>query len=202
MFIEHSLGKRSLTRTLVCGVGINDATYQVTMCDSQGKRVICPYYQVWQSMLKRCYSTTYQNKYPTYIGCSVAPEWYLFSTFKEWMRTQNWVGKVLDKDLISQGNRQYSPNNCVFIDQEINKLLCLNNKARGTLPIGVSYVTRGNRQLIVAQCSFYGKKKHLGYFSNVEAAAEAYKTAKLSYIAELAVAETDLRIKQALLRLF
>ena len=202
MFIEHPMSKKSSYRSLVCGVGINDANYQVTLCDSQNKRVICPYYQVWQSMLKRCYSLTYQNKYPTYIGCSVASEWHLFSSFKNWMKSQDWVGKVLDKDLLNQGNKQYGPNSCVFVHQELNKLLCLNNKDRGVLPIGVSYVTHGNRKLIVAQCSFYSKKKHLGYFSNVEAAAEAYKTAKLKHIAELALAESDLRVKQALLRLF
>lgn len=202
MFEERPITKNGLHREIVCGIGVNDADYQVTLCDSQGKRVICPYYQVWRSMLKRCYCPIFLRKQPTYVGCSVDSAWHLFSVFKTWMQSQDWENKVLDKDLSSQGNKHYSAETCLFVSQALNNLLCLHNKNRGNLPLGVSYANRGKKQVLIAQCSFYGKKKHLGYFSSVEAAAEAYKQAKLGYIAELAVAESNPLVKQALLRLF
>ena len=62
-------------------------------------------------------------------------------------------------------------------------------------------IIRGKRY-ITAFCSFRAKTKNLGYFSTIEDAAEAYKTAKLTYIKELAEEETNPIIKEALLRLW
>ena len=70
-------------KKLVYGVGINDADYAVQKCEIvgyvNGKRKrrlvwICPYYLAWCSMLKRCQSAKYQEKKPTYKGCSVSEE--------------------------------------------------------------------------------------------------------------------------------
>ena len=94
-------------RKLVCGVGINDADYAVVEWETIGyvngkqnqKRVWeCPYYKVWGSMLKRCYSDKYQERYQTYKGCTVSEEWLTFSNFKNWMEKQDWEGKHLDKE--------------------------------------------------------------------------------------------------------
>jgi len=69
---------------LVCGVGINDADYEVQPIIN-GKRVMCPFYAKWVGMLERCYSEKFQNKWPTYIGCYVILDWIYFSNFKYWM---------------------------------------------------------------------------------------------------------------------
>lgn len=73
------------TTRLLCGVGINDADYDVTLHDAEtGKKIIwsCPYWEKWRSMIKRCYSKNYSIRNPTYKGCSVCKEWHLFSNFK------------------------------------------------------------------------------------------------------------------------
>ena len=118
------------------------------------------------------------------------------------MQSQDWQGKELDKDLRYQGNKHYGPDTCLFIPQELNKLLCLRHNARGELPLGVNYTTLHGKQYITAFCSFRAKSKNLGYFATIADAAEAYKTAKLAYIKELAEKETDPVIKDALLRLW
>ena len=73
---------------LVFGVGINDADYSIqkviTIVDENGKRRqkqiwICPFYKKWKSMLERCYSDKYRERYPTYKSCSVCQEWLTLS---------------------------------------------------------------------------------------------------------------------------
>lgn len=164
---------------LVCGVGVNDADY-VVKPTVDGRQKWCPYYQTWCDMLKRCYSERYQQRYPTYIGCSVAKEWHLFSNFKSWMITQDWQGKALDKDLIRPGNRVYSPDTCVFVDQSINKLLIDSAAARGVYPIGVSFDKPLKK--FVAKLRINGKQKHLGCFTNPVDAHFAYVNAKVDHV--------------------
>lgn len=104
-------------KKLIYGVGINDAGYAVMKREEAGyvdgkrKRKLvwaCPYFRAWSSMLSRCYSTKWHERYPTYKGCTVSKEWHTFSNFRAWMVTQDWEGKSLDKDLLIEGNKIYS----------------------------------------------------------------------------------------------
>ena len=52
---------------LVYGVGFNDKT-RPTWVD--GKNV--KEYDLWRSMLSRCFSEKYQTRYPTYKDCNVS----------------------------------------------------------------------------------------------------------------------------------
>ena len=52
---------------LVCGVGFNDKTRPAFV---DGKSV--KEYDLWQSMLRRCFSEEYQTRQPTYKGCNVS----------------------------------------------------------------------------------------------------------------------------------
>mgnify|MGYP000084759173 FL=1 len=200
MFIEKPPSRIHKEKRLVHGIGINDANYVVDYQEN-GMRVCCPYYKVWKGLLDRCFDATFHKKRPSYKGCTVVSDWLIFSNFKSWMQTQNWENKALDKDLLNWANKQYGPDTCLFITPALNNLLTLRNNARGDLPLGVSRLVIKGYAYYVASCSFYGKQKRLGYFKTVEEAAEAYKTAKLNYIKELAEAEQDPRIKQALLAL-
>jgi hypothetical protein len=40
-----------------------------------------PVYLCWVSMIRRCYSKRVQRLQPTYIGCTVTPEWHNFQNF-------------------------------------------------------------------------------------------------------------------------
>ena len=152
-------------------------------------------------MIVRCFDVKILKKYPTYTGTTIDESWKTFSNFKKWMQSQKWQGKQLDKDLLSWSNKHYGPDTCLFISQAQNSLLTLRNSKRGDYPLGVSKVNRIKQPRYIASGTFYGKPTHLGYFKTVDEAAEAYKTAKLNYIKELAEVEQDPRIKQALLAL-
>ena len=176
MFVERPATTASIAkRKAICGVGINDAPYVVTN-RVNGRVVFCPFYTVWHSMIARCYS----GKSRTYADCEVDARWHQFTAFRAWMVEQDWRNNHLDKDILHPGNKVYSPQNCIFVAPEINKLVQLGSH-RGDLPPGVCRATcaRGKFQ---AGLTVNGKSKHLGYFESAEAAGGAYRTAKAALI--------------------
>ena len=156
----------------------------------------CPIYQVWKEMLRRCYSNRYQEKYPTYIGCSVKKEWHSFMAFREWMMKQEWQGKELDKDLLIQGNKIYSSVTCVFVGRSLNGLLSMRAAARGLYPIGVS-CQRGRYKANC--CDGYGQQ-YLGMFDSPMQAHAAWQSKKAEIIEKVAAEQTDCRVKNALMQ--
>ena len=54
------------------------------------------------------------------------------------MESQDWKGKQLDKDIISPGNKIYSPDTCVFVEPKINKLIQGKKRKVSDFPIGVN----------------------------------------------------------------
>ena len=137
---QLSLGRK---RSLVQGIGFNDADYVI---GGNGWR--CPFYKKWESMLQRCYSPKWHKQNPTYIGCSVCPEWRYFSKFRLWMSTQNWKGMELDKDLLVKDNQVYGPDTCCFLPTAINCLFG-GSKKKNNLPQGVNLSSNGNYKVQV-----------------------------------------------------
>lgn len=88
---------------------------------AHSRRIKSACYTCWHNMIKRCYCTSYQEKYPWYKGCSVTPEWHNFQTFADWYYDNYIEGYELDKDIKVFGNKVYSPEFCQFISPEINR---------------------------------------------------------------------------------
>jgi hypothetical protein len=173
---------------LIYGVGINDADYAVSPTIN-GSTVRCPFYAAWTNMLTRCYSKVEHARNPNYIGCSVASGWLNFSSFTNWMKNQDWQGKQLDKDILIQYNKVYSPSTCIFVTGEINSLLNEQSRKRGLYPRGVGFIIKRNKYR--ADCNAYGKVKHVGHYDTPEEAHEAYKKFKYKYIAEIASQQSE-----------
>lgn len=197
-FIETPANKgSSASRKLIRGVAVNDAAY-ITEYRIDGRRAICPYYRTWRDMLERCYSKSYQERQPTYRGCSVVGEWLIFSNFRAWMRGQDWNGKELDKDILEFGNKIYCPEKCAFVTRGLNGLLCSSLASRGAFPLGVSRDKRTGR--FQARCRVGGICRHLGYFITPDKAAATYNVFKANEIRRIANLQTDIRIRNGLLR--
>ena len=201
-----SMVKSDKEGNLVCGVGVNDSDY-VTEVKKRvgGKRVVlwvCPFYRKWKNMLKRCYNTSYLKTRPTYQGCSVCEEWHTFSNFKKWMEQQDWEGKHLDKDLLFEGNKIYSPNTCIFVHSIVNSFVLKPKRTEKCLPSGVT--ARGNGFL--AQCNdpFKRRKKRIGVFNTPEEAHIAWAIRKYEYAVELSESDyvSDDRVREVLLSKF
>lgn len=189
---------------LVYGVGINDADYNVTeYAVLEGKQKIvwrCPFYITWKSMLVRCYSSKYQQKQPTYIGCSVCDEWLTFSNFKSWMEEQDWQGKQLDKDLLKERNKIYSSEYCIFVDRKINSFVLDCGATRGEYMIGVCLNKHTGKYMSNCSNPFTGKREYLGYFTNELDAHLAWKKRKHEHACQLAESEycNDPRLAETL----
>lgn len=187
---------------LICGIGINDSDYTLHkfgVIDGSKKRIwICPYYQAWHGIFLRCYSEDYLFRRPTYIGCSVHPEWHLFSIFKKWMELQPWKGAALDKDLLIRGNKVYGPNTCVFVPKALNNFLGDCGRSRGEYPIGVSLHKR--TQTLRADCNnpFTHKAESLGHFLCAKEAHEAWRRRKHQLACQYADIQENPRIAEAL----
>ena len=183
-YMHTKSGKPRLvySKKSLAGVGINDAPYQVHM-NLLGTRVKCPAYYTWSNMIKRCYSDKECLKYPTYMGCTVAPEWHSFMHFRDWWLQHYKDGYQLDKDLLVVGNKVYSPDTCIFVPQWLNMLTVASSAARGVLPIGVSLSCINRTKPYQARCSDgAGTQVHLGFYDAPEEAHQAWLNYKLSIV--------------------
>jgi len=135
-------------------------------------------YKTWKGILKRCYSSDYHIKRPTYKDVTICDEWLNFQVFGDWYDEQyKEEGWHLDKDLLSRGKKIYSPDTCVFIPRELNSFLS-GEKRSGDYPTGVRLV--GSRYISQSKCSLSGRRLHLGTFNTIEEADLAYRNNRLT----------------------
>ena len=141
-------------------------------------------YVTWKSMIERCYNKKYQERRPTYIGCSVCNEWHNFQNFVKWFDENYYEIEgqrmELDKDILIKGNKIYSPKTCVLVPNHINTLFIKSNAIRGQYPIGVSFSNQSNNYMAS------GKNVFLGYHDTPKKAFNAYKTYKEKTIKNVA----------------
>lgn len=142
-------------------------------------------YRAWKGMFTRCYDDKYQEQKPTYIGCSVDPQWYNFQEFAEWCQWQigfkhNWH---LDKDILKKGNKIYSPEFCVFVPNEVNCVLNSQKRSRGDYPIGVTFNASGKYR---AQWQEGGIQRYSKTVSDYMVAYQIYKQNKERVVKDVA----------------
>lgn len=171
---------------LVFGVGVNDLV-ENTYVNSKPIHS----YVSWKGMLERCYSHKKQERRPTYIGCTVCDEWLLFSNFKQWFDENYIKGYHLDKDILVEDNKIYSPDTCRYVPHNLNTILTDCRRARGNLPLGVTsvnpsvYNTRKSTTY-TAQCNDGNKKQLCKTFKTIPEAQEWYSTTKKRIVKEQA----------------
>lgn len=146
-------------------------------------------YEVWCSMINRCYNEKTLNRQPTYKDCYVCKEWHCYATFEKWFNENYYEIEnekvALDKDILIKGNKIYSCNTCCFVPIRINSLFIKNDADRGKCPIGVYYEKSTNK--FVANCNTINQKNvRIGRYDTQEEAFEAYKEFKENYIKEVA----------------
>lgn len=187
-------------RSLICGVGVNDADYSISFkCGGVYRK--CPFYAKWKAMIYRCYSPLENKRNPSYIGCTVSSEWLLFSNFKRWMESQDWQGKHLDKDLLSSGAKIYSPETCCLVSEEVNNFI-VDKKNKNGLMTGVSWCAE--RSMYQAHISDTVLKKNvaLGRFKSEKDAHMAWALRKHEIAKQIASKQSDERVSAALLKKF
>lgn len=114
---------------IVYGKGVNDMPYGWRSADEWNYRV----YEVWRSMIRRCYSKKFHEKNPTYENCYCCERWLFLSNFVEdivkidgyelWLSVfgEKINPYQLDKDVKSNGiNKCYCLENCMFVTKSEN----------------------------------------------------------------------------------
>ena len=144
-------------------------------------------YDIWHSMLRRCYNPKLHEKRSTYKDCKVEDYLLNFQHMGEWIENNYYEvpgeKMCLDKDILYKGNKIYSRETCIFVPERINNLFTKSDKSRGKNPIGVTELPSGNYQ---AYCSNgYGKLIRLGTYKTKEEAFNIYKEYKEKVIKEV-----------------
>lgn len=168
----------------VCGVGIigNERT-----CDEHGKRLKS--YSVWKSILERCYSKKTHKGRPTYINCNICEEWKYYKNFKEWFNKHYYEIEgeniQLDKDILIEGNKIYSPDTCIFVPRRINQMF---ETKQSNLPRGVYWSKSRNKYCARIRIYKNGNSKgiDLGLFDTIEEAEKVYNNARSKVIKDTA----------------
>lgn len=143
-------------------------------------------YVCWRGMLARCYDEETQRKHPTYKDCKVCDEWLCYANFKEWYDKHYYEldneRMELDKDILLEGNRIYSPETCIFVPQKINAMFREFNNKNNDLPKGVyEFKDRYTSNIKIDR-----KTKCLGYYDTIEEAENVYLIAKREEINKIA----------------
>lgn len=166
---------------LVFGWGVNDADYKVRPFNGYGDtRDWCPFYTTWLGMVSRCHGT--QSKRDA-IPREIAEGWRYFSVFKQWMREQDWEGKHLDKDILTQGGVLYGPETCIFVPAGLNSFFSRSQKSRAGLPYGVSKRVKSCGTVVFHGKDVYKNKKHT--CATAEQAHKIWQASKIMQIMNL-----------------
>lgn len=174
--------------SLVYGVGYNSAIRKGIPVKDGEKISKC--YDVWRRMLQRCYDPQYKIDHPTYVGVGCCEDWKDYQNFAKWFYTTSnfHSGFELDKDLLVQGNKIYSPETCCFLPSEINKTL----STKGSVS---TYKSQENVFTFVVFGKFIGNDKHYLSF------AEEVVNKRNERVKKLADEWKDLLTPQAYLEL-
>lgn len=143
-------------------------------------------YEVWHGMITRADDAKWKETHPTYKDCTVCDEWRDFQVFAKWYTDNiyDFPGKLdLDKDLLIEGNKHYSPETCLIIPHVVNQFIAdVGVKKESGLPKGVD--KQGNRY--AAYIGGGRRLLYLGAFDTAREASKAYKAAKAEQMREFA----------------
>lgn len=195
---------------LICGWGINDVCYITNIkYYENGKQTYistCPYYEDWKEMIRRCFSSKFKEKQPAYKDCTIHEDWKCLSNFIKWVDSQpnkDWKNCSLDKDILVEGNKHYSPETCVYIGRKLNSFVTDSRKNRGKLMIGV-FSCMSNKNPYRSECCnpLTRKREYLGVFSTELEAHLAWKAKKHEHAMRLADMQSDERVAKRLREMY
>ena len=165
-------------KSLVYGVGVNDSSYCVSPA-MDGRKLVCPAYDAWKAMLRRCYDSKFHQENKTYIGVSVCDEWHTFMSFRKWWLEHQVDGWQIDKDLISD-SRCYSPEACTFVPRWLN--VFANRRASSDNHKTGAHLRKDiGRFMSYCKNPFTGKLESLGHFDDALSAHNAWLSRKLEF---------------------
>ena len=149
-------------------------------------------YKAWQGMMSRCYSEEEKLRHPSMELSHCCPEWFNLQVFGEWYISQKGWDQPkwqLDKDLMGNGSRLYSPETCVILPPVINtsiRFINLGSVNNNGLPHGVHYAKQCRKY--ITDCRTHGddNKPKTMYFKTAQEAFNWFKEKKEVFLKCLA----------------
>ena len=136
-------------------------------------------YRTWTRFIQRCYSKEVHKTRPYYKECTVSEEWKNYQNFKIWHdEHKECVKQDLDKDILRQGNKEYSPETCAYVTHYINTVFEERSNTRR-----IEATTDGRYKVIMM---IMGKTKNLGIYDTKEECDGIFKEHKKNFIINLA----------------
>lgn len=137
---------------------INDLPFIVTSGNKKH-----PIYSMWDHMLERSFSKAWKANYPTYVDVTCCGDWLVATNFSKFTSGIDLTGLELDKDILFENNKIYSPETCLLVPQNINKFL-INTINNNNNMLGVTY--ESNRKKFRARINnpFTKEREDLGRF--------------------------------------
>lgn len=142
---------------------------------TQVNKVLDLAYKKWRGMMTRNYYHDYNARLTSYKDCYVADEWHSLQVFSDWYYKQvGWdKGFELDKDLLSDGAKVYSPETCCLIPREINtaivsltnsdSIMGYHERREGVFEVRLRAITGSCR-------SFTDKEEAINYYKQLKMA--------------------------------
>jgi hypothetical protein len=133
-----------------------------------------PAHKVWCNMIKKSLKH----------GDDIIDAWHNFQLFADWYDSNVYAcaeSLAVNKDILQQDSKIYSPDTAVLIPDTINDLVSYARKRTNDLLTGVSEHTKGFKARIMVN----GKHHHLGAFDTPEQAHEVYVAAKTKRIRDI-----------------
>ena len=97
-------------------------------------------HQTWRHIKARCLKgSEYQKKKPTYLECEVGEDFQDFEIFTNWYVQQEGYRHLdyqLDKDILVDGNKIYTAENCCLVPKQLNIFFCRNSSSEICQGIG------------------------------------------------------------------
>ena len=146
------------------GIGIVDIDTMVS------KGIQSKSYKAWCDMLWRV------GTHRAYVDVTICNEWLTYSNFKRWFDSNYLDGWEIDKDILSNDSKMYSPSTCIYVPKEVNNFFVCR---KTELPVGVSWCKE--KQKYKAQISIGNRNKFIGRYNTVSEASEEYKKYKVAY---------------------
>jgi len=168
------------------GIHLNGVSFTgYGYCNSLDENLRRKVYSLWSCIVGRTLREGYVDKYNTYSDVTLCEQWHNFQVFCKWVNENEYFHSKfqLDKDLLIRGNREYSPDACCFLPQELNVVINVNYNTGNGLPVGVN--VKGDIYYEAA-LSYKGSRKLLGQFNTIQEASDVYVEAKEAYVKELA----------------
>ncbi|MDF2784198.1 MAG: hypothetical protein K0S95_733 [Pantoea eucrina] len=136
-----------------------------------------------QDLAQKSWNSIHQRagKAKSYEDVEICDEWYTFSIFYRWFAKNHEEGWVIDKDIIIEGNRIYSPETCLMVAPLLNSLFRRSSSKHGIK--GVYFDKRTSKYY--AQIRIDGKTKQSGSSLDINYAHQHYVELRKKRLIEL-----------------